>query len=432
MKKSRFRYLYVVLAMSLVLSTVLAVVGFSNSMVAEAAAADPTTDLTTTPDGTLTPDLSKTANAVSVLESDSVEPSDIAQAAGTQTPADPAQTSGDAELPAADGNATVRSEGTFGSEALDESQLSGVYTIENKRFGIDSTGKNARATTDGINEALNWAIQQGYTTVKFQTGNYMIQCNWRNRYIAPTDGIMVPSGLTLDLGDSTFMMEPNSYPEYTIFAIVNQQNVTIKNGTLIGDLDDHIYAKSDSSPTHEYGFGICISASTNVLIQNVTISKMTGDGIIVEGSYTKLADGGSVSTKVRILDCDISQCRRQGISVIGMRDSEIAGNRIYDISGAAPEYGIDIESELDYIIDSLKIHDNVIYGCAGGAISCNKGNNYEVYNNICSGNILTVFSSGIKIFGNTIRDSFIEVMRSSSNITVENNILHGNSRVQIN
>jgi hypothetical protein len=307
----------------------------------------------------------------------------------------------------------------------------GWYTVQNARFGIDSTGGNARATTDGINAALNWAKEQGYKSIRFEEGTYMIQCNWRNRFLQPTDGIMVPSGLTLDLGTSTFMIEPNNYPEYAIFAVVNVRDVTIKNGTLIGDTDTHVYAPSARSSTHEYGFGICVSASKNVLIQGVTIRKMTGDGIILEGSYSYLSDGGSVSSGVRILDCDISSCRRQGISVVGARDSEIARNKIYDIRGTAPEYGIDVEKELDYVVDKLKIHDNKIYSCAGGAISANNGADYDIYNNDCSGNVIAVFSSFVRIYGNTIRDSWIQVMQSAHDITVEGNNLVGNSWVQI-
>lgn len=459
-------YLYAILALSLVLSFVMTALGIVNTQTAEAAAAESTPEATliaevtamAQPAATEPPGANPTrANVAVTVDKPVPEESTAAETpAASETPvptATPAAskkpvakaTPAASETPAATPTPSAEPTPAATDEAqpqaerggnptlyvpLDESLLSGVYTIENARFGIDSTGGNARATTDGINAALRWAKEQGYTTVKFETGTYMVQCKWRNRFIAPTDGILVPSGLTLDLNGSTFKMEPNSYPEYCIFGIVNAKDVTIKNGKLIGDLDNHVYAKSSASPTHEFGFGVCISASRNVTIRSLTISKMTGDGIIVEGSYTALADGGSVSTKVRLLDNDISNCRRQGISIIGARDSEIAGNRIYNISGTDPQYGIDIEKELDYIVDKLKIHDNVIYNCSGGAISCHSGNDYEVYNNICSGNILAVFSSNIRIFDNTIKDSFINVMEGASNITVENNILEGNSWIK--
>ncbi|MFZ5975647.1 MAG: right-handed parallel beta-helix repeat-containing protein [Bacillota bacterium] len=306
----------------------------------------------------------------------------------------------------------------------------GWYTINNAQFGIKSNGTSARATTDGINQALVWAKAQGYNKIRFSTGTYLIQCNWNNRYIAPTDGILVPSGMTLDLGASTFKLEANSYPAYAIFAVVGKSGVTITGGTLIGDLGQHVYASSPGSETHEWGFGICISASTNVLIDGVTIKNMTGDGIILEGSYKSLASGGKICSNIKIFDCDISGCRRQGISVIGATASEIARNRIHGISGTDPQYGIDVETEFDYVVDNLKIHNNTIYGCTGGAINCNKGSNYEVYANTCTGNnIIAVRCSNVKIYGNTIQNSFIRVMTYSSGVTVENNNLDANSWV---
>ncbi len=335
------------------------------------------------------------------------------------------------EEPEADTTGGIPTVTPASQDALPDEDPSDTYTIENARFGIDGTGKDARTTTDGINTALKWAKSEGYKTVKFTEGAYLIQCNWQDRFIPPTDGILVPSDLTLDLGNSTFIIETNSYPEYAIFGIVNQSNVTIKNGTLIGDRDEHEYAPSPSSPTHEYGFGICISASSNVRIESVTIKNMTGDGIIIEGSYTDLADGGSVSSGIHILDCDISGCRRQGISVVGVQNCEIARNRIYDIAGTAPEYGILVMAQLDYVIDKLSIYENTIYNCAGGAIACNTGTNCDIYSNTCSGNILVVSASHVRIHDNKIQHSFIEVMPASSNVTVENNVLDDNSWIII-
>ncbi len=304
------------------------------------------------------------------------------------------------------------------------------YTVENTRFGIDSSGDNARATTDGINAALRWAKEQDISFIRFEKGTYLIQCVWQNRFKAPTDGILVPSGLTLDLGDSEFMIEPNSYPEYSIFGIVGQSDVTILGGTLVGDKDRHVYGPSRHSPTHEFGFGICVSASSNVLIQGVTIRGMTGDGIILEGSYKPMAEGGIVSSRVRILGCNISDCRRQGISVIGAVDSEIAHNRISFIKGTNPQFGIDVETEMDYLVDNLEIHHNVIAGCAGGAISCHSGSNYQAYNNACRGSILAVKSSNVKIQDNLIEAGLLAVYPEASNTDLLGNTLGPDARLK--
>ena len=303
------------------------------------------------------------------------------------------------------------------------------YTVENDRFGIDSMGGNARATTDGINAALNWAKEQGYGYVRFPHGVYTIQCNWKNRFKAPTDGILVPSGLTLDLSGSTFAIEPNSDPEYCIFGIVNQTDVTILGGTLVGDRDKHTYAYSQDSPSHEYGFGISVSASSNVLIQGVAIRDMTGDGIIMDGSYIPLADGGMISSGVRILGCDISNCRRQGVSVIGAVDSEIAFNRIYNINGTNPQFAIDVEPEMDYIVNNLIIHNNVIAGCTGGAISCHSGSQYQVYSNACQGSLLAVFSDNVNIYDNLVEKGQLHIYPGATDINLYDNQLGPGARL---
>jgi hypothetical protein len=303
------------------------------------------------------------------------------------------------------------------------------YTVENERFGIDNTGGNARATTDGINAALLWAKQQGFRHVRFPKGTYTIQCLWRNRFAAPTDGILVPSGLTLDLGDALFAIEPNSFPEYCIFGIVSASDVTILGGTLVGDRDAHQYVPSESSPTHEFGFGICVSASSNVLIQGVTIRNMTGDGIILEGSYTPMSEGGAISTDIRVLGCDISNCRRQGISVVGASHSEIAHNRIRDISGTDPQFAIDVEPEMDYIVNDLLIHHNVIAGCRGGAISCHSGSDYQVYANACRGSVIAVRSSHVNIYDNLIEYGRLQIYTGAADIGLSGNRLGPGARL---
>jgi hypothetical protein len=299
-----------------------------------------------------------------------------------------------------------------------------VYELQTENFGIDTQGGDARTTTDGINNALLWAKDNGYKTVAFPKGTYLIQCNWNNRYIAPTDGILVPSGLTLDLGEAVFKIEPNAYPAYAIFSVVGQSDVGIMGGTLIGDRYQHQYVQSEDSPTHEWGFGICVSASSNVVIQGVSIRDMTGDGIILEGSYQSLADGGSFSSEVQIYRCDIRSCRRQGISVIGIHNGEIARNSIYNIGGTEPAYGIDVETEFDYSTEGLRIHDNVIFACTGGAISCNNGADYKVYDNFCmDGNIIAVKSRNVMIYDNTVSNSYIRIYGKAQDIYLEDNLM---------
>lgn len=308
----------------------------------------------------------------------------------------------------------------------------GWYTIENYRFGINNAGKNPRETTNGINRALEWAISTGLNKVRLDKGTYLIRSEWSSPYVMPDHGISVPSGMMLDLGSATLMMEPNSDPNYFIISIAGKDDVTITGGTLVGDRYSHKYDDGGEFPTHEWGFGIIIAASTNVLVKNVAIMETTGDGIILEGSYAALKNNGKLSSNVKIFDCTISDCRRQGISVVGAIDSEIAGNKIFDIQGTAPEYGIDVEPGLDFIVENLKIHDNLIFGCAAGAISCHSGSGYEVFSNRCiDNNIIAVQSSDVSIYKNIIESSMIRVFENASNIRLYENNLDEKSRLLI-
>ena len=378
-------------------------------------------------------DTSTQQDQITNLSSSQQSPADDSQPATTETPA-ATETPIATEMPAAT-EAPVASEAPAEPEAepAEESDVQnpdsdGWYTIDNAAYGISSNGQNARTTTDGINAALNWASNNGYNKVRLSDGTYMIQCKWQNRYIAPTDGILVPSNMTFDLGNAVLKIEPNSYVCYSIISVVDQSNVTITGGTLIGDRSTHTYSYSADSGTHEWGFGVVVSASTNVVVSGITIRETTGDGVILTGSYRPISSGGRICSNVSVLNCDISSCRRQGISVIGATDSVLAGNTIYNINGTDPQYGIDVEPEADYSVDNLKIYGNTISGCTGGAINCNKGSNYEVYNNTCIGNkIIAVRCTNVSIYNNTITNSQIRVMDYSSNVTVTDNSLDSSS-----
>jgi hypothetical protein len=299
----------------------------------------------------------------------------------------------------------------------------GVYTIDNVTFGIYSDGTHSRSTTDGINAALLWAGQNGYTDIRLTDGNYLITSSQlTDRYNCPDDGILIPSGIHLDLGNAVLRMEANSSRFYNIIAFPQVSNASVTGGMLIGDRYEHNYAGGSS---HEFGFGITVYASENIGIDGVTICKTTGDGIVIRGNTIKLRDGGAVSSHVLVQNCEIFDCRRNGIGVTGVKDSLITNNSIFDISGTDPQYGIDIEAESDYTAENLRVCYNTIYDCATGAICCQNGGGYYVYANTCiDNNILSVSSTNVQIFDNVIQGNIcIRVYEASDNVSVFGNIL---------
>ena len=280
-----------------------------------------------------------------------------------------------------------------------------VYVIDNGFWGISSSRQNSRATTDGINHALAAAKAQGYTHIKLAPGEYQVQCTGNNRWVIPTDGILVPSGITLDLTDTKIYLEPNDYICYGVIQLYRVSDVTIIGGHLVGDRYEHDFTNQQSR-THEYGHGINIQGSSNITIKDMKIEGMTGDAIILtaNGSNSFQENREQSCRNVLIDNCRLYDCRRQGISVVNAVDVEIRNNVIYNIHGTNPQFGIDVEPEVTYgaVAERIIIHHNQISDCVGG-ISFHGGTDSEAYENDIQGLcLIAVFSQRVKIYRNRV------------------------------
>jgi len=155
-------------------------------------------------------------------------------------------------------------------------------------------------------------------------------------------GLEAKSNQTLTfLDNSQLIMAPNSKERYGLLKLTNVSNVTINNATLIGDRDKH---KGDKG---EWGMGIMILSSSNVVIKNPKISKFWGDGIyigeILHDERTRFNLPEYTSKNILIKGGLLDQNRRNGISVISVRGLVIDGTEIRNTEGKAPMAGICIE-----------------------------------------------------------------------------------------
>lgn len=298
-----------------------------------------------------------------------------------------------------------------------------LYRIENEKFGISSNGKNARETTDGINEAIQWAKENGYRGVALSSGTYLIACDWNDPNTLPDDGILVPSDTILSLGNAVLKMEANSQPAYNLIYTLKGENIIIDGGILVGDKDSHRYS---GWSTHEWGTGVNIVASRDVTVQNMTIYNMTGDAVTVRG--------GSLinSSDFHITENRLYDCRRQGVSVTGGVNGTITGNTIYNISGTDPQSGIDIEANFGYSATGLMIQGNRISNCKGASIQCYNGSNYSVVQNECvnGGILIGSRTSGVKVEENILKNSRIRILGRTTNVQLSENRLDSASVVE--
>ena len=143
---------------------------------------------------------------------------------------------------------------------------------------------------------------------------------------------------------------PNDYRNYYIIQ-VEGSNISVRGtGTIIGDKHTH---KGNSG---EWGMGINLDGAHNVTISGLSIQNCWGDCIYI----------GNNSTNVLIKDCKLDHGRRQGISVSSVDGLVVRNCIITNVSGTAPEYGIDIEPNKNENIDHVKIEKVIIDNCEGG------------------------------------------------------------------
>lgn len=132
---------------------------------------------------------------------------------------------------------------------------------------------------------------------------------------------------------SKLIMVPNEETNYAVLHVVNIENVEIFNPNIEGDRFTHLGKKG------EWGMGISILSSKNILISNANIKECWGDGIYLgEDRKSKLPN-----ENIKIVGGVIDNNRRNGISVITAKNLEISDMLISNTNGKDPMSGIDIE-----------------------------------------------------------------------------------------
>jgi hypothetical protein len=292
-----------------------------------------------------------------------------------------------------------------------------VYTVNNAEFGIHSDGTDADATNAGINTAIRKAKREGYDVVKFTKGDYLLANDRIGDGLGYEHqaGILPPSFITLDFTEATFHIKPNANPEYVLLRLNMVEEVTLIGGRLVGDRREHDYTTVKHS--HEFGCGIVINGSKNILIRDMVIEQMTGDAILIGASHGGVDDRHR-SRDIRVTNCEMAHNRRQGISITHAWYVEIDNSYIHDIgvtedgiAGTAPCCGIDIEPSggtgWNELTSFVNIHHNTI--------------RHTQAEGLC---IVNRWSTDIEAADNLFDDSGIVINRHSARIRLVRNTLN--------
>lgn len=148
------------------------------------------------------------------------------------------------------------------------------YVIELTRWNIKNDGSESVNTTNGINNALIWAQNNGYSGCKLPSGIYSVDKDSQ---------LQMVSNMTIDLYGCLIKKETNGYEKYVTISVNKKVNVTILGGVIQGDKVTHDYTSVQG--THEWGKGIEITGSRNTTIDSVEVKESTGYGVAVDFFY---------------------------------------------------------------------------------------------------------------------------------------------------
>lgn len=201
-----------------------------------------------------------------------------------------------------------------------------------------ATPEDYGAAGDGVTDdttALSQLISEN-DNILITKGTYLI-----------TDKIMIGSN-KLIVGQAESVIKCNF--DTAVAALrVSGDNVKLVNLTVEGIKDTPIGS--------EYNHAIYLENPHNVSVIGCTLKDMCGDGVYLGD------DVNNHSANVIISQCNIDNCGRNGISIIGCDNFIIDSCFIFGTDGNRPMYAIDIEPNTDHalfkgIITNISSHNN--------------------------------------------------------------------------
>lgn len=299
------------------------------------------------------------------------------------------------------------------------------------RYGAKANG----ITVDNL--AIQKAMDTACPRVIIPDGVYLIDAASNTKTIP---NLTPKPGQSIIMSARTILkVKANSHSHYAVFdinGVISSAGAPVKiiGGFILGDRKNHIWGSAVPYVDNEYGHGIRVVFSKNVLIQGVTVSDMWGDGIYI----------GDNSSNITVDHVTSNNNRRQGLTITGAKSIIVKNSQILNTSRGTPPYsGIDIEPNEDEVTSNIKIIDNLIanndgFGIIGSMYAAgSKLTNLKISGNtiMANGNnfadfpiesytMTGAFEAGIGLFGREARAGVAETKTSGHIIT--NNKIIGN------
>lgn len=249
--------------------------------------------------------------------------------------------------------------------------------IENGTVNVKQFG----AKGDGLSDDTNFiqsSLNSGNKIVFFPAGTYMVETyneSYTNagglgKYHPHSKGIRPQSDTTLIFDDNAELKAiKNSSSKYFIVNLNNVNNVTVKNGKILGDR---------TLEQGEWGYGINITNCDSIIIDGVYIESCLGDGISFNGYEDKWK-----STNCVVKNCEINNCRRLGLAIAGADGLIVENCYIHDTKGTLPASAFDIEEDyVSQINNNIIIKNCVLLNNEQASAITSKATNVKIVNNV--------------------------------------------------
>ena len=218
-----------------------------------------------------------------------------------------------------------------------------------------AVGDGVTDDTQAIQDAMNAHSNVYIPSTK---DGYLVN-GWYDGFLdSPNGGIKLNSNQRVYMGaDCKIKVDTNNGAFYNAFNVYGCEDVEIHGGKIIGERDKHDPSTHSDAPDRTQGFGIAVQNSKDVLIENVDISEMWGDAIVLHTPDNL----NGYNSNITIRNCYLHDCERQGISVVVGDNVLISNCTVGTISGHAPQSGIDLEPTSKE--DKMYLHDITIENC---------------------------------------------------------------------
>ncbi|UGB38517.1 right-handed parallel beta-helix repeat-containing protein [Frateuria soli] len=285
--------------------------------------------------------------------------------------------------------------------------------------------RNKGAKGDGVHndtaafQAAIDSLPASGGTVVVPAGRYMIDAEKSIRMRSHTRLLLDPS--------AELVVIPNSVGRSRLIRVWNVTDVRIVGGSMTGDRAKHM------GTSGEWGMGIDIIASKNVVVKGVHLSEFWGDGLYIgakgSGRYLK------VSENVTILNVVSDHNRRQGLSITPAKNVYVVNSTFSNTRGTLPEAGIDIEPQVQGPTSSIRLENNTFIGNHGNGIELHTNiSDIAIVNNKMTSNrgfgVLSVGASNLKIERNQATQNMLAavgITHSAHDVEIRDNVLQYNS-----